>query len=247
MTSARLHRAPPACGVTRAPNAGTHQPSLTHHLAARTPPASESGLPVRRVANRGFTRGGSALCGVLGFEQHLGLWPALLGGVGWLIASDHAGYLLRRRYAERMRARLSRWHPKDRAHGRLIASLHVLVGDPRRVGAVSYPLFALINAASALVWGSAFVGAGYFLAARWHSGRTNWTSLALVLAATGVIFACVLSRIAGPAHRPARRRGRRPAPTAPPPQLLRPEAALGAAFLATRRSRRREFHRATGS
>ncbi len=45
-----------------------------------------------RVAKRGRTRSRSALCGVLAFDQNLGLWPALLGGIGWIVAFDHGGY-----------------------------------------------------------------------------------------------------------------------------------------------------------
>ena len=151
-------------------------------------------MPAARVAKRGFSRAGSALCGVRGFEQHLGLWPALLGGVGWLLASDHAGYLLRRCYAARIRARLAPWPTKGPTRRRLIAALHALIGDPRRDRADSYPVFALVNAASALIWGSAFVGAGYSLAARSHGGETNLTSVALTLTATAVILAYLLSR-----------------------------------------------------
>jgi hypothetical protein len=98
----------------------------------RTQRASGPSTANSRVPKRGFTRGGNTVCGVLGFQQHLGLWPALLGGVGWLVASDHAGYLLRRRYGAQMRARLSRWQPKGPAHRQLLASLDMLAGHPRR-------------------------------------------------------------------------------------------------------------------
>jgi hypothetical protein len=117
----------------------------------------------------------------------------LLGGVGWLVASDHAGYLLRRRYGAQMRARLSRWQPKGPAHKQLLASLHMLAGDSRRVAATSYPVFALLNAGNASVWGSTFVGAGYLLAALWYGGRTSWSSVALVLASSAAILTVALT------------------------------------------------------
>jgi hypothetical protein len=131
---------------------------------------------------------------VLGFQQHVGLWLSLLGGVGWLVASDHAGYLLRRRYGAHLRVRLSRWQAKGSVLQRpLVLTLHMLSGDARRVAAASYPVFALVNAGSALLWGSTFVGVGYLLAGLWHSGRTNWPSLVLVLASTVASLTLALS------------------------------------------------------
>jgi hypothetical protein len=193
MTSSGLHRATPPCGVTRATAAGVRQASVTRTWPTGTQRASGPSTADFRVSKRGFTRGGSTLCGVLGFQQHLGLWAALLGGVGWLIASDHAGYLLRRRYGPRMRARLSRWQPKGPAHNQLLASLHMLAGDSRRVAATSYPVFALLNAGNASLWGSTFVGGGYILAALWSSGRTSWSSVALVLASSAAILTVALT------------------------------------------------------
>jgi membrane protein DedA with SNARE-associated domain len=129
---------------------------------------------------------------VLGFEQHLGVWPALLGGIGWLIVSDQAGYLLRRRYGARLWARLSRWQPPGRVNRCLRASFRSVVGQPSRHTA-SYRRFVVINTVGAVAWGAAFVGAGYLLAARWHSGRTEWTSPAPMLAVAGVILGTALA------------------------------------------------------
>jgi hypothetical protein len=129
---------------------------------------------------------------VLGFEQHLGVWPALLGGIGWLIASDQAGYLVRRRYGTRVWAWLSRRQPNGRACRWLLACSRKVVGEPHRHTA-SYRIFVVINTVGAVVWGAAFVGAGYLMAVRWHSGQTQWTSPAPILALTGVILGIALT------------------------------------------------------
>lgn len=203
MTSAGLRRATSGCGGVRAvrattERAGTEQAGTgqvwTRQVGVcqddgpgRVSSAATPDPPAPRRAMRGVPRIGSAVCGVLGFEQQLGLGLALLGGVGGLIGSDHVGYVLRRRYADRARARLTRWQPKRRVHRWLIALLHLLVGDPRRLSA-SYRAFAVTNTVSAVVWGGAFVGVGYVLAARWHTGGTSWASPALAVAATGVLL-----------------------------------------------------------
>ncbi len=149
--------------------------------STRTPSAGNLGRPARRVAKRGVTRIGSALCGVFGFQQHLGLWTALFGGVGWLVVSDQAGFLLRRRYGTRLRARLSRWKSRGRLRPRLAASLQVMVALPEHLGATPYRVFALINTVGAVAWGALFVGIGYFLACLWDGGRPNRTGPALLL------------------------------------------------------------------
>lgn len=159
----------------------------------RIRPPSQPGKRARRVVKRGITRSGSALCGVVGFEQHLGLWSALIGGVDWLIAMDHGGYFLRRRYGARTKVRLSGWQPTRPGARLLRAVLHRLIGDPRAIRAISYARFAFIDAASALVWGSVFVGFGYVLAARWSGGGFNWTSLWVFVVAAGLILAIALT------------------------------------------------------
>jgi hypothetical protein len=97
---------------------------------ASTPRAAELDGSAPRVTKSGVTRGRSALCGVFGFQQHLGLGSALLGGLGWLIASDHAAFLLRRRYGPRIQAHLRRWQANRRLPTRLIALLHARVVLP---------------------------------------------------------------------------------------------------------------------
>jgi membrane protein DedA with SNARE-associated domain len=138
------------------------------------------------------SRSGAAVCGVIGFHHHVGVWPALLGAVGWLIASDHVGYLLRRRYSDRAQAWLSQWRPTGWASSRLVNSVHKWVADPRRVGA-GYRTFVVNNTASAVVWGAAFVGVGYLLTARWYRVQTDWTSQAAALTGAGVILGIALT------------------------------------------------------
>ena len=166
---------------------------MTSSELQRIQPPSQPGTRVRRVGKRGITRSGSALCGVVGFEQHLGLWSALIGGVGWLIALDHGGYFLRRRYGARTKVRLSGWQPTRPGARLLRALLHRLIGDPRAIRTISYPRFAFIHAASALVWGSVFVGVGYVLAARWSGGGFSWTCPWIFVVAAGLIFAIALT------------------------------------------------------
>jgi membrane protein DedA with SNARE-associated domain len=143
-------------------------------------------------AKHALSRSGAAVCGVIGFHQHMGIWPALLGAIGWLIAFDHIGYLLRRRYSDRVRAWLSRWHPIGWAGSRLVNSVRKWVADPSRMRA-SYRTFVVDNTANATVWGSAFVGVGYLLTARWHGGHTNGISQAAALTGAGVILGVALT------------------------------------------------------
>ena len=113
-----------------------------------------------RVAKRGRTRSRSALCGVLAFDQNLGLWPALLGGIGWIVAFDHGGYLLRRRYGARMLASVATLERRRGHTARLCKPLRALAGDAG-LTAAAYPVFTVVNAVSALVLGAASVGSGY--------------------------------------------------------------------------------------
>jgi membrane protein DedA with SNARE-associated domain len=140
------------------------------------------------MAAPGYRRGGSALCGVAGFQHHLGPWVPVLGGIGWIIASDNLSYLLRHRYGARIANLLSRQPPRTRLCRRLITWLHALTRDRRAGSALSYPKFALFNAAHALPWAALFVEAGYLLTGYWHSthlGRT--TRVATVVAAALVL------------------------------------------------------------
>jgi membrane protein DedA with SNARE-associated domain len=139
-----------------------------------------------------LSRSGAAVCGVIGFHHHLGVWPALMGAIGWLIAFDHVGYLLRRRYSDRAQAWLSQWQPTGRASSRLVNSLHKWVADPSRVAA-AYRTFVVNNTASAVAWGGAFAGVGYLLTARWYRAQTDWTSQAAALTGAGVILGIALT------------------------------------------------------
>jgi hypothetical protein len=176
---------------------------------ASTPPPAELGRSAPRVAKSGITRGGSALCGVFGFQQHLGLGSALLGGLGWLIAADHAGFLLRRRYGPRIQARLRRWQANRRLPTRLIALLHARLVLPDHLARTPYRVFALINTIGALAWGAPFVWTGYVLARSWHGCRHNWTDLALLLPATAAALGIdlALRRRRPASSRPPRRAG----------------------------------------
>ncbi len=65
---------------------------------------SEHEMAFSAFTKHAVSRSGAAVYGVIGFHHHVGVWPALLGAVGWLIAFDHVGYLLRRRYSDRAQA-----------------------------------------------------------------------------------------------------------------------------------------------
>jgi membrane protein DedA with SNARE-associated domain len=141
-----------------------------------------------RVAKPGFTRCGSAVCGVLGFEQHLGLAMALAGGVGWLIGSDHVSFLLRRRYGAWAGAHLKRRQPNGRVDARVVSLLRGLVVLPRHLATTPYRVFALINLVSATGWGIAFVWTGYLLAHSWNNGQPRWNALAALLTTVAAII-----------------------------------------------------------
>lgn len=139
--------------------------------------------------------GGSALCGVAGFQHHLGPWVPVLGGIGWIIASDNLSYLLRHRYGARIANLLSRQPPRTRLRRRLITWLHALTRDRRAGSALSYPKFALFNAAHALPWAALFVEAGYLLTGYWHSKHLGRTMrVATVVAAALVLVAAWSAR-----------------------------------------------------
>jgi hypothetical protein len=207
------HSATPACSNPSVPPPATAQRAALAERTASPPPSADHGGSAPRVAKSGITRSGSALCGVVGFQQHLGLGSAALGGLGWLIASDHAGFLLRRRYGPGIQARVRRWQSKSRLPTRLIAPLHARIALPGHLAKTPYRVFALINTLGAVVWGAAFVSAGYVLARLWHSGRPNWTDLVVVLTAAPVILGIDVV---------LRRRAHRSRPTPPhPPQTWR--------------------------
>jgi hypothetical protein len=186
-TSSRDNARPALRSPRVLPPATTELAALGESTSSR-PPHADLGGSAPRVAKSGITRGGSALCGVFGFQQHLGLGSALLGGLGWLIAADHAGFLLRRRYGPRIQARLRRWQTNRRLPTRLSALLHARVVLPDHLARTPYRVFALVNTIAALVWGAAFVGTGYVVARSWHGGRANWTDLALLLTTTAAIL-----------------------------------------------------------
>jgi membrane protein DedA with SNARE-associated domain len=147
------------------------------------------------MAAPGYRRGGSALCGVVGFQHHLGPWVPVLGGIGWIIASDNLSYLLRHRYGARIANLLSRQPAQTRLRRRLITWLHALTRDRRAGRALSYPKFALFNAAHALPWAALFVEAGYLLTGYWHSTHLGRTArVATVVAAALVLVAAWSAR-----------------------------------------------------
>ncbi|MDT5161807.1 MAG: hypothetical protein QOC90_2117 [Mycobacterium sp.] len=190
--------------ISVAPRSGSELSPSPKAKPGRTQPA---------VAKSGITRSGSALCGVIGFQQHLGLGSAVVGGLGWLIASDHAGFLLRRRYGPGIQARVRRWQSKSRLPTSLIAPLHARVVLRGHLAKTPYRVFAVINTIGAVVWGAAFVSAGYVGAGLSHSGRPNWTDLVVVLTAAPVILGIDVV---------LRRRAHRSRPTPPhPPQTWR--------------------------
>jgi hypothetical protein len=214
--------ATPACRNPSVLPTATAQLAVPAERTASPPPSAGLGGSAPRVAKSGIARSGSALCGVIGFQQHLGLGSAVVGGLGWLIASDHAGFLLRRRYGPRIQARVRRWQSKSRLPTRLIAPLHARVVLRGHLAKTPYRVFAVINTIGAVVWGAAFVSAGYVGAGLSHSGRPNWTGLAVLLTAAAAILGIDLV---------LRRRTHRSRPTPPhPPQTGRrgwPWTALG--------------------
>ena len=155
----------------------------------------------RRVAKPGFTRCGSATCGVIGFQQHLGLGVAVLGGVGWLIGSDHASFLLRRRCGAWAGGLLARLRSPGRVRARLVCLLRSVVLLPSHLAATPYGVFARINLIGAAGWGIAFVWTGYLFARSWHNSQTPWSGLAMLLTTAGAIM-CIdhAQRRRAPSH-----------------------------------------------
>ena len=185
-------------------------PPMGELAAARSDPVvvpARSGalLAASPMAAPGYRRGGSALCGVIGFQHHLGPWVPVLGGIGWIIASDNLSYLMRHRYGARIANLLSRQSPHTRLRRRLITWLHALTRDRRAGSALSYPKFALFNAAHALLWAALFVEAGYLLTSYWYSTHLGRTARVATVVAAALVLVTAWS-----AHRRRRQRAQSP-------------------------------------
>jgi hypothetical protein len=187
--STQRHAAPE---VRRCVNSSRHCPPAKLSPKITAPMTTGAKRTTSRITPPGVRRSGSALCGILGFQQHLSLWLPMLGGIGWIIASDNAGYLLRRRFGARLAKLRSEWQPRTSLRRRVRTSLHAMTGDPRAGSAVSYRMFALVNGAHAVVWGSAFVGMGYLFMACWDSAPPDWTRRAASLTAVAVTLSARL-------------------------------------------------------
>jgi hypothetical protein len=148
------------------------------------PTKADTRTPPAKITKPAVTRSGSALCGLIGFHQHLGLGMSVLSGVGWLVGSDHASFLARRRYGPRVSAYLSRRQPTSRIRQRAIALLQIRIVLPPRVATASYHAFARVNTIGAAGWGAYFVGTGYLIAWIWKSKRPAWIELVILAAAT---------------------------------------------------------------
>ncbi len=151
-----------------------------------------------RVAKRPAARCGAALYGVLGFAPARGVVAGLLGGVAWLIAADHAGYALRRRWGPRVVARLpaspATAAPATAVTARLTVLLKALISPPE----VGYRVFVLSSTGGAVVWAAAFVGVGYLGAAGWQ-GAAAAGRQPMVLAGVAVTVAGLIT-VAGAAR-----------------------------------------------
>ncbi len=150
-----------------------------------------------RVAKRASARCGAALYGVLGFAPARGVVAGLLGGVAWLIAADHAGYALRRRWGPRVVARLpaspATAAPATAVTARLTVLLKALISPPE----VGYRVFVLSSTGGAVVWAAAFVGVGYLGAAGWQGAAAGRQPM--VLAGVAVTVAGLIT-VAGAAR-----------------------------------------------
>jgi membrane protein DedA with SNARE-associated domain len=83
----------------------------------------------------------------------------------------------------------------------LITCLHALTRDRRAGSALSYPKFALFNAAHALLWAALFVEAGYLLTSYWYSTHLDRTARVATAVAAALVLVTAWS-----AHRRRRQR-----------------------------------------
>jgi membrane protein DedA with SNARE-associated domain len=160
------------------------QEKAAGHRIEPCPTEADTRTSAAKITKPAVTRSGSALCGLIGFHQHLGLGMSVLSGVVWLIGSDHASFLARRRYGPRVDAYLSRRQSKTQHLQRAISLFQARIVLPRHLARASYRLFAVVNTIGAVGWGAYFVWIGYRVASILHGKRAAWIELILIAITT---------------------------------------------------------------
>lgn len=177
------------------------------------------------------------LGGAAAWRGTVPLWAVITAAVTGAIIGDSAGYLIGRRWGERLlhgtigrlpviRRHLDRHLESARAYvrcrrgsavffGRFTAALRVLVPGLAGMSQVEYPVFLAYNVAGGALWGTGMAVLGYLAGARYHrvekiAGRAGLALLALI------VIGLVTSAGGGPCRRSMARHGalphRRPQP-----------------------------------
>ena len=178
------------------------------------------------------------LGGAAAWRGSVPLWAVIAAAVTGAIIGDSAGYLIGRRWGERLlhgtigrlpviRRHLDRHLESARAYvrrrrgsavffGRFTAALRVLVPGLAGMSQVEYPVFLAYNVAGGALWGAGMAVLGYLAGASYHrvekiAGRAGLVLLALIV--VGLVASRLLRRYA---DRPRlRAAGDRLAATAP--------------------------------
>jgi membrane protein DedA with SNARE-associated domain/membrane-associated phospholipid phosphatase len=162
------------------------------------------------------------LGGVAASRGIVPLWAVIAAAVSGAVIGDSAGYLIGRRWGDRLLAgtigrlpvigrRVDKHLESARAYvhrrrgsavffGRFTAALRVLVPGLAGMAQVEYPVFLAYNAAGGALWGSGMAVLGYLAAASYKhvekiAGRAGLGLLVLIV--TGLAVSRLLRRFAG--------------------------------------------------
>ena len=161
------------------------------------------------------------LGGVVASRGTVPLWAVIVAAVSGAVVGDSAGYLIGRRWGERLltgtfgrlpliRRRLDKDLDSARAYvrrrrgsavffGRFVAALRVLVPGLAGMSGVEYPVFFAYNVAGGAIWGTGMAVIGYIAGASYkHAeklvGRAGLGLLALIV--VGLALSRLLRRFA---------------------------------------------------
>jgi membrane protein DedA with SNARE-associated domain/membrane-associated phospholipid phosphatase len=161
------------------------------------------------------------LGGVAAWRGTVPLWAVIAAAVSGAVTGDSAGYLIGRRWGDRLLAgtlgrlpligrRLDKHLDTARAYvrrrrgsavffGRFTAALRVLVPGLAGMSGVDYPVFLAWNVAGGAIWGTGMAVLGYLAGASYHraekyAGRAGLALLALIVA--GLAISRLLRRYA---------------------------------------------------
>ena len=162
------------------------------------------------------------LGGVAAWRGTVPLWAVIVAAVSGAVIGDSAGYLIGRRWGDRLltgtigrlpviRGHLDKHLDTARAYvhrrrgsavffGRFTAALRVLVPGLAGMSGVEYPVFLAYNVAGGAIWGTGMAVLGYLAGESYKhvekiAGRAGLALLALIVA--GLAISRLLRRFAG--------------------------------------------------